>query len=212
MIEVKVCTKCNHESDDSANFCSGCGSKLVPNNPDAFCGYCGNKIENNDRYCPYCGKQKYKDKIDATAQCDSSAANMPPDASNETSKAACSGKNGINVKTVDDYNLNFISFNGRIGRKDYIARWLPMMLFVLIVYVFKNDITNPLIKWGWYFMFMLAFIFAFSILSLNSRRLRDIGLSNWKIAVLIILLQAPVLNILIMGYMIFAKGKNEVRL
>lgn len=50
---MKICTKCNHENNDSSKFCVECGAKLE--NAPKFCPECGTKLNGVPKFCPECG-------------------------------------------------------------------------------------------------------------------------------------------------------------
>lgn len=50
---MKICTKCNHENNDTSKFCEECGAKLV--DAPKFCPECGTKLNGTPKFCPECG-------------------------------------------------------------------------------------------------------------------------------------------------------------
>ena len=50
---MKICTKCNHENNDTSKFCEECGTKLV--DAPKFCPECGTKLNGTPKFCPECG-------------------------------------------------------------------------------------------------------------------------------------------------------------
>lgn len=53
MNKMKICTKCNHENNDTSKFCEECGAKLV--DAPKFCPECGTKLNGTPKFCPECG-------------------------------------------------------------------------------------------------------------------------------------------------------------
>lgn len=153
------------------------------------CPNCNTEFEKTNDKCPNCGHQ-----IIAVAD----------EENNETAVAA---------EKIEPESLGLLSLSGRIGRKAFMMRWIPLAFlnFSLACLALFSKNTASLIS-----LYMIMVPLTICAITFVVRRLRDIGLSKWKIIIVVLITLLPqnnifaaVLNLLIYGYLLFKKGKYE---
>lgn len=65
---MKICSQCGHENDDSAKFCSSCGTELGEANASdtsdgRTCAQCGTAIDPEAKFCPSCGAEQVSEAL-----------------------------------------------------------------------------------------------------------------------------------------------------
>ena len=117
------------------------------------------------------------------------------------------------AEIVEPENLSFFSISGRIGRKAFNMRWIPLAFLNFALSCLTLFSPNTASKISLYMIIVPLTIYA---LTFVVRRLRDIGITKWKIIAVIIITLIPqtnliiaLLNLIIYGYLIFKKGKYE---
>lgn len=161
-----------------------------------ICPNCNKEFDESNTVCPTCEQQL-------------------PAVSHDTGSIVETGSQlGFTAapQIEEPENLNLLSFSGRIGRKAFNIRWIPLtiVIFYLSYLVFVSPNAASVIS-----LYMIQVPLAICALTFTVRRLRDIGFSKWKIIFVALLTLLPqnnvftaVLNLLISGYLIFKKGRS----
>ncbi|MDO4921763.1 MAG: zinc-ribbon domain-containing protein [Phascolarctobacterium sp.] len=200
---MKNCIYCNNPMADDAAFCPQCGQKqeIVENMRVANqCPQCKAEVAVGCQFCPVCGAQ-----LQATA-----LVAVP-----KNLKEICrlildpNVQNKGNILTWALFKRQFVSFEGRLNREDYIYKNIFLMVVTFIILAIVDEFVDE------YYMgaldYAICFLACVVILlnivancSLNIRRLHDLNLSGWWA----LLLGVPVLNGLLCLYLVFVKGTN----
>lgn len=165
------------------------------------CPNCNAEFDETIDKCPNCGDQ-------ILAVSDKENAEIPVVAEVITPSAPPK-----EAETVEPENLSFFSISGRIGRKAFNMRWIPLAFLNFSLSCLTLFTPNTASKISLYMIIVPLTIYA---LTFVVRRLRDIGLSKWRIIGVIIITLIPqnnliiaLLNLIIYGFLIFKKGKYE---
>lgn len=100
--------------------------------------------------------------------------------------------------------LNYIKnlYKGRIGRKNWI---FGVLLFTIVYYILGSVLEESNSTFANILLFILFIVYFIYYTAIFTRRFHDLGDTGWKI----ILGLVPLLNIIILFYLLFTKGKNE---
>ena len=109
MNKMKICTKCNHENNDTSKFCEECGAKLVE--APKFCPECGTKLNGTPKFCPECG---FKLLVD------SEAANKNVTAG--TSESSILEDNSENIEITTEFG-NYDTIVPYNDDRNYMSIW-----------------------------------------------------------------------------------------
>ena len=165
------------------------------------CPNCNTEFEETNGKCPNCGQQLVAEPDKENAESPVVAEIITP---SEAPKEA---------ETIEPENLSLFSISGRIGRKAFNMRWIPLAFlnFSLSCLALFSQNTASLIS-----LYMIIVPLTIYALTFIVRRLRDIGLSKWKIIGVVLITLLPqnnivvaLLNLIVYGYLIFKKGKYE---
>ena len=165
------------------------------------CPSCNTEFDETNDKCPNCGYQLVTEPDKESTESPVVAEIITP---LEPPKEA---------ETIEPENLSLLSISGRIGRKAFNMRWIPLAFlnFSLSCLALFSQNTASLIS-----LYLIIVPLTIYALTFVVRRLRDIGLSKWKIIAVVLITLLPqnnlfiaVLNLLIYGYLIFKKGKYE---
>ncbi|MHC1717163.1 MAG: DUF805 domain-containing protein [Acidaminococcaceae bacterium] len=165
------------------------------------CPNCNTEFEEKNDKCPNCGQQLVAEPDKENTENPVIAEVVTP---SEQPKEA---------ETIEPENLSFFSISGRIGRKAFNMRWIPLAFLNFALSCLTLFSPNTASKISLYMIIVPLTIYA---LTFVVRRLRDIGLSKWKIIGVVLITLIPqnniiiaLLNLIIYGYLIFKKGKYE---
>lgn len=157
------------------------------------------------KICPNCHKE-FDDSNTLCPTCEQQLTAVSPDTGSIVEIVTPEVATTAAPQVEETESLSLLSFHGRIGRKAFNLRWIPMTLATFFLYYLLSKTTKTTLTTS---LYMIIIPISISALTFKVRRLRDIGLSRWKIIALVILTLIPVLDLLIAGYMIFKKGKFE---
>lgn len=109
-------------------------------------------------------------------------------------------------------NISFIAFSGRIGRKNFVLRWLPLSLFSLFFEIqsYIHQINGSLTTGLLISLYLIIIPLTVISIGFKLRRLRDIGLSKWLVFLLVFLTLIPPLSPFLALYMLLSPGKKTI--
>lgn len=109
-----------------------------------------------------------------------------------------------NIQTGE--NLSWVSFEGRIGRKAFRQRWLPIALATFYIsYLLSTRQGEP----GTNYLYLVVIPLSICGFTFKIRRLRDIGSSKWRMVGIVLLSLLPIFDVVVAGYLLFKKGRHE---
>lgn len=198
-IMAKNCIFCGEILNDEDLFCSKCGKKQEPevvNSVMNKCPKCGAELGVNSVFCPKCGEQIVLTDNEPKDLKESISYVLDPNIQNKEK-----------VLNWDFFKKQFLTFEGRINRQDYIFKNLFIIFITFITLLVVEEYVSE------YYMDILDYIiclFAFIILigstivnlSLTVRRLHDLNHSGW----LSLLFAIPIVNGLLAIYLFCFKG------
>ena len=163
------------------------------------------------KICPNCNKE-FDDSTNLCPTCEQQLTAVPQDTGSIVEIVPPIVASAAAPQLEEPENLSLLSFRGRIGRKAFNLRWIPMS--IVMMYLSYLVLVSPnaasIIS-----LYLIQVPLAICLLSFTVRRLRDIGFSKWQIVALAILTLLPqnnvftaVINLAVSGYMIFKKGKS----
>lgn len=168
------------------------------------CPICGKQFADTEKHCPFCNETPPENtEIASFKQDELTHPLMNTDESINIVKTPTEEASSPVVPTI---NLDVIAFDGRMGRKAFILRWLPLALITLGLSFQVSLVKSTPIVISLYLIIVPFIIIG---IGYKMRRLRDTGLEQWKIIICVILSLFPVLDSLIACYMLIKKSKYD---
>ncbi len=174
---MKYCRSCNYSFDDSQNFCTECGAQLeIYQQTQNFCTNCQTPITESTKFCTNCGMQ-----IGANHS-QINIANVQTNTN--TSKNVYTNKERGFIDNFSHILKNSFNFSGRTSRREYWRGFLAFFLFNILLSLLApflmaatDSIEGLFIVSGLVLLIQIALMPA--CISLNVRRLHDVGKSGW---------------------------------
>lgn len=189
-----------------------------------ICGNCGKTIPDTTKFCPYCGVKQGQIPAPAAAA-PAPAAPVPPtqpvppvQPAQPAGNPAPAGNQASSQGLRQEGNIEtFFAFTGRLNRWRFFKRLLGLfglgILFIIVpLMMFGASLSGDSLIWMLmsmgtmfvaYFGMGAAFL-AIGGLSLNMRRIHDLGMAEYWIT----LLALPIVNFFFGLYLLFAKGTD----
>lgn len=219
---MKTCPKCHKIYEDSQNFCSIDGTKLVLTPVSQALR--GNGQQPEEQPQPEAAQpenaadaQQTEPVQDAQPQPDTQQENAQQQTEQQNQQTSWQQQNQYQYRPTNDPSFSarfqanipdantwkpmYFSFDGRLSRGDYVCRWL-LLLGCAVVVSLICGIISILAPIG-----ALAFIaLCVAQISISVRRLHDRGHSGLWLFVCVI----PAANLLMFLYLLFAAGQPGV--
>lgn len=159
-----------------------------------FCANCGTKLDDNQMFCHHCGKPVEPQTMENHA---SQPNGNPAKQSNPQSlaKKAVTQSGAANQDIWETIRRDYLRPEGRLNRKAYIIRQCIVSVASMIPYMLLEMELEILA--GVFFLLL-----GIAGLMLNIKRCHDLDKTGW----FVLLLAVPLLNAVVLLYLLFARG------
>lgn len=157
--------------------------------------------------CPNCNTE-FDEANDKCPNCGNQVVDLPANENTEpvTAEVITPSAPINEAKKIEPENLSILAFSGRMGRKAFIMRWVPLALVTMYLSWLASNSSSAATMIS---LYMIIVPFTICGIGFKLRRLIDIGRPKWQIYLIVALTLLPVLDLFIALYLILKKGRYE---